>query len=310
MSRATINKNLISEEASRRLLFMVSLVAVIASLAMTLIKVGGWYLTGSIAMLGALLDSLMDSASSLFIFFALRYSLHPADREHRFGHGKAEAIAAFLQGLLLLSAAGFLLVRAALGFYESKTVVHTQIGIIASAICIVITLGLIALQNYAIRRTGSLAIRADRLHYSGDFFLYLSVIVALVLTDLFALPRIDALFGVGIAAYIAFAAARIISDAAAQLMDRELPDDVRDQIKAIARAHHDVHDVHDLRTRMSGQRMMIQFHIEMDGDVSLKQAHHISDEVEGAISEVFSNADILIHQDPAGLEKHSRLETS
>ncbi len=308
MLQAAINKNNISAEANRRLLFTVSLVAVLAAFLMTLIKVGGWYLTGSIAMLGALLDSLMDGASSLFIFFALRYSMQPADKEHRFGHGKAEAIAAFLQGLFLLSATGFLLVSASFGLYEPKPVANTQIGIIASAICIVITAGLMVLQNYAIRRTGSLAIRADHLHYRSDFLLYLSVIAALVLTDFFTLPHIDAIFGVGIAIYIGFTAAHIISDAAAQLMDRELPDNVRDQIKAIAAAHSSVHNVHDLRTRMSGQRMVIQFHIEMDGEVNLKQAHHISDEVEEAISKVFPDADILIHQDPIGQEHHSRLE--
>ena len=310
MSQATLDKNNIEAAANHRLLTMVSLVAVLAAFVMAVIKIGAWHSTGSIAMLGALLDSLMDGASSLFIFFALRYSMQPADKEHRFGHGKAEAIAAFSHGLLLLSAAVFLLASAAFGLYEPTPVANAQIGIIASAICIVITLGLLALQNHAIRRTASLAIRADNLHYRGDVLLYLSVIAALLLTDFLALPSIDAMFGIGIAIYIGFEATRIISDAAAQLMDRELPDNVRDQIKEIARAHQSVHDVHDLRTRMSGQRMVIQFHVEMDGDVNLRAAHDVSDEVEEAISKTFPNADILIHQDPAGLERHSRLERS
>ena len=314
MSQAALDKETrkaaIDAAADNRLLYIVAAVAVLAASVMAVIKSGAWYLTGSVAMLGALLDSLMDGASSLFIFFALRYSMQPADKEHRFGHGKAEAIAAFVQGLLLLSACLFLFWHAVFGFYQPEPVANTQIGIIASVICIVITFGLLALQRYAIRRTDSLAIRADHLHYRADVLLYLSVIAALVLTDYFQRPWIDPLFGIGIAAYIGFEAGRIISDAAAQLMDRELPDKIREQIKEIARAHQSVHNVHDLRTRMSGRHMVIQFHIEMDGDVNLRQAHLVSDAVEENICKAFPNADVLIHQDPAGLERLTRLERS
>lgn len=292
-----------------RLVYFTSLVAVGAAASMAGVKIYGWYATQSIVMLAALIDSLIDGLMSVFIFFSVRYALQPADKEHRFGHGKAEAIAAFLQALLLLAAAGLLLWQATFRIYEPRVVTNLSIGIYASAICVVITFALVMLQSYAIKKTGSLALRADSLHYRADIALYVAAIGALVLTQYTSDTRIDALFGVAVGGYIIWQAVTILIDSFKQLMDHELPDDIRAKIKEIVRGNSSSKGIHELRTRMSGRRQVIQFHIEMDGNISLHKAHQVADEVETALLAVFPNADVIIHQDPEGLdEQHTSLE--
>ena len=307
-SRPTADFGVVAD--NQRLIYITSATAVLAAFVMVFIKMAGWYFTQSVAMLGAVLDSLMDGVMSVFIFFSVRYSIQPADKEHRFGHGKAEALTAFVQGIVLIIASGFLFWIAIININREEIIGNNMIGIVASAICIIITLMLIALQNHAVRRTGSLALRADRLHYMMDVGLYILVILALFLTEFFAQPNIDAMFGMGLALYIAFQAISILKDSLMQLMDHELSDPIRDEIKQIACNHHEVSNIHDLRTRMSGQKMIIQFHIEMDGKKTLFDAHNIADDVERAICQKFPSADVIIHQDPVGLEKLTPLEQS
>lgn len=293
---------------NNRLVYLTSLVAVMAAFVMAVIKIYGWYFTQSIVMLAALLDSLIDGLMSIFIFFSVRYALVPADKEHRFGHGKAEAIAAFVQGLVLIVAACFLIWEASYKAYVPQIVENIPLGIYVSAICVVITFALVMLQSYAIKKTGSLALRADSLHYRTDILLYASAIITLASASYFDNTRIDALFGVGVGFYIIIQGVRILLDALKQLMDHELPDEVREKIKGVALSQLKVLGVHDLRTRTSGRRQVIQFHIEMDGNMTLNQAHVVSDSVENALLKAFPDADVIVHQDPQGLEKLTTLE--
>lgn len=177
-----------------------------------------------------------------------------------------------------------------------------------TVIAIAMTLGLVAFQRHVVSRTKSLAIEADSIHYRGDLLMNLSVIAALALSGFLGWEWTDPVFGILIAGLIAWAAAQIASNAFDQLMDRELSDEERERIKTVALSHPEVINIHDLRTRTSGVLSFIQFHLELDPEITLTKAHRISDEVEDEIMKEFPGSEVLIHQDPAGLEPLSRLE--
>jgi ferrous-iron efflux pump FieF len=264
-------------------------------------KVVAYLLTDSVSLLSTLLDSLLDAAASLINLFAVRQSLVPADREHRFGHGKAEPLAALAQSTFIAGSAVFLIVQATGRLVSPQPLGHTDIGVAVMAFSIVTTLALVLYQRAVIRRTGSLAIKADSLHYASDLVVNSSVVVALLLVEVYGWQRADPIFGIGIALYIVYTAWQIVRHALDMLMDRELPDDDRRRIRAIALANPAVRAVHDLRTRAAGQTIFVQLHLEVDGDLALARAHEIADAVEAEILAAFPGAEIIIHEDPAGL---------
>jgi len=270
-------------------------------------KVVAYLVTDSVSLLSTLLDSLLDAAASLVTLLAVRQSLVPADREHRFGHGKAEPLAALGQSAFIAGSAVFLIVQAAGRLLSPPSLEHTGVGIAVMAVSIVATLALVTYQRRVIRRTGSLAIKADSLHYASDLVVNASVIVALVLASVYGWQRADPLFGIGIALFILFTAWQISRRALDMLMDRELPDDARQQIRALATANPGVRAVHDLRTRASGQTIFVQLHLEVDGSLTLMQAHAIADAVEADILAAFPDAEVIIHEDPAGIPERRQV---
>ena len=282
--------------------------AVTVAVFLVLIKGAALWFTGSVAMLGTLLDSLLDGSASLLNLVAVRHALTPADQEHRFGHGKAEALAGLGQSFFIFASAGYIIYEAFQRLVTPAPVSHSLWGIAVTVVAIGLTLALVAFQRHVVARTNSLAIEADSIHYRGDLLMNLSVIAALALSGLLGWEWTDPVFGILIAGLIAWAATQIASNAFDQLMDRELSDEERERIKTLALSHPDVINIHDLRTRTSGVQSFIQFHLELDPEMSLTRAHRISDEVEAEIMKEFSGAEVLIHQDPAGLEKLSRLE--
>ncbi len=267
------------------------------------VKFGAYLLTGSVSLLSTLLDSLLDAAASLVNLVAIRQALAPADREHRFGHGKAEPLAALAQSAFVAGSALLLLFEVGSRLVNPQPVTNTMIGIAVMAFAIVVTIVLVSYQRSVIRRTGSLAIRADSLHYVGDVLVNGAVIVALLLASELGWLQIDPIFGAAIAAYILYNAWQIARGAFDMLMDRELSDADRQRIRAIALAHPEVRQLHDLRTRAAGPTSFIQFHLELDGDMKLADAHAIADAVEAKIRANFPHAEVIIHQDPAGLQE-------
>lgn len=291
-----------------RLMRRATYAAVTVAVTLVVIKTVAVYMTGSVAMLGTLFDSLLDGAASLLNLVAVRHSLTPADDEHRFGHGKAEALAGMGQSIFICASAGFIGYEAILRFLDPRPLDNSLPGIVVTAIAIVVTLALVAFQRRVVARTGSLAIEADSTHYRGDLLMNLSAMAALFLSGVIGLHWADPLGGILIAGLIAYSAARIALGAYDQLMDRELTDADRERIAAIAKSHPEVVGVHDLRTRASGTRAFIQFHLELDRAISLMKAHVISDDVEARIVEAFPDAEVIIHQDPAGVETVTQLE--
>ncbi len=286
-----------------RLLRLATRAAVGVAGLLIVAKLAAWFLTDSVAILSSLMDSVLDVGASLVNMYAVAHALVPADREHRFGHGKAEALAGLAQSAFISGSALFLVAEAGQRLIEPRAIVRDEIGIAVMVLSLVLTIGLVIFQRHVVKRTRSVAISADSMHYRGDILANLGVILALVLAGRFGWIYADAIIALLVAAYILHGAWGIIKNALDQLMDRELPEPQRQRIRQIALAHDRVEDVHDLRTRSSGVQSFIQLHMELDGELTLMQSHEIADEVEDAIRAAFPGAEVIIHQDPAGLEE-------
>lgn len=262
-----------------------------------------WVATESVSLLSTLIDSLLDVAASLITLVAVGHALAPADREHRFGHGKAEPLAGLAQAAFICGSAAFLLVEAAKRLIHPRPIANTEVGYAVMLVAIVLTLALVVFQRYVVRKTGSIAISGDSLHYQVDLMVNASVILSLYLTSTMGWVLADPIFAVVIAGYIVWGAWRIGRGALNMLMDRELPDEERRKIRGIVESHPDVRGLHDLRTRTSGQQVFVQLHLELDGDMTLKDVHKVSDAVMWEIESAFPNAEVIIHEDPEGVEE-------
>ncbi|MBL8658312.1 MAG: cation diffusion facilitator family transporter [Rhodospirillales bacterium] len=266
-------------------------------------KTGAYLATGAVSLLSSLIDSLLDLLASLVNFVAIRQAAVPADREHRFGHGKAEPLAGLAQAAFVAGSSVLLLFEAGSRLLRPTPIGSSAIGIAVMVVSIFLTLGLVLYQRYVVRKTDSVAIGADALHYRSDLMMNLSVIAALVLSANFGITLADPVFGIAIALYILVSAWSIFSSSLSLLMDHELDEDDRAKIKAIASAHPAVISLHDLRTRSSGTQTFIQFHLELNGGLTLLEAHAIADEVMEDVERAFPSAEVLIHEDPEGIEE-------
>jgi ferrous-iron efflux pump FieF len=269
-----------------------------------LLKAFAAYETGSVAMLGSLADTGLDLVASLVTLYGVRLAALPADRDHRFGHGKAEALAALFQvGLIAFSAVGIGW-RAIDRLFHGVATAEAGYGIAVSLVAIVVTLGLLFYQRYVIARTGSVAIEADHVHYQTDLLLNVSVIAALVLDQYFGFTGADPLLGLGIALWLGWGAWRASSRAIDELMDREWPEEKRRHFLEVAARHPELKGIHDLRTRTSGSCDFVQFHVWVDPAMTVAEAHRVMDEVEHKLGTEFPGAEILIHLDPEGHVDH------
>ena len=289
------------DPGAARLMRLATYASVSVAGLLILAKLAAWSATGSVSMLSTLLDSVLDAAASMVNLVAIRHALTPPDREHRFGHGKAEPLAALGQSAFVAGSAVLLIVEVVRRLWRPQAVENGELGILVMLGSILLTAILVLFQRQVVRKTGSLAISADRLHYVGDVLVNGGVILALVLSEMLGWTLIDPIFGAIIAVYILYTAWSIAHSSLDMLMDRELPDEERQRIRGIALAHPEVKALHELRTRASGPWIFIQFHLEMDGGMSLYEAHRVADQVEGEILAAFPGAEVIIHEDPTGI---------
>ncbi|MCM8558487.1 cation diffusion facilitator family transporter [Sphingomicrobium sediminis] len=280
-----------------------ALFSVSVALFLVGLKLWATWSTDSVAMLGSLADTALDLIASLVTFFGVRYAAMPADEEHRFGHGKAEAIAALFQVILISVSAIGIAWRGIERFGSGTRTQELELGVGVSAVAIVVTLGLLAYQRFVIRKTGSVAIQTDHVHYQSDLLLNLAVIAALALDQLGNFALADPILGLAIAAWLLWGAWRGAGHALNQLMDREWDEDKRQRFVDMINAHPELHGIHELRTRTSGGHDFAQFHIWLDPDMTISQAHVVMDEIEATIHKEFPAVDILIHPDPKGLKE-------
>ncbi len=287
-----------------RLLKFATAASVSVAAILVAVKAVGWFLTDAVSVLSALMDSLMDVAASLVNLVAVRRALRPADTKHRFGHGKAEPLAALAQAAFIAGSSLYLVVEVVGRFVGPKSIANEGIGIGIMVFSIALTLILVGFQNYVVKQTNSVAITADSLHYKGDILIHASVILSLFMSSSMGLGIADPLIGLAIAVYLFWNVLRIVRTSLDSLMDKELGQEDRARIIDIALSHPEVCDIHDLRTRQSGPRAFIQFHLDLPKDISLLRAHEISDDVEAKVRAAFPGGGVIIHQDPEGIDEH------
>ena len=271
--------------------------AIIAAFCMILVKGYAWLNTDSASVLASLTDSVFDVAASIVNFFAVRYALTPADDEHRFGHGKAESLAGLFQSAFITGSALLLIFHSLGQLAHPQHIENISLGLSAIYISIFITLILVILQTFALKKISSIAIKADSLHYKGDLFMNVGVLIALYLTQS-GFASIDSWVAISIAFYLFYGAYQVGAESIQSLMDKELPGDDQQNILSIAQSVPMVKGVHGVRTRQSGGTIFIQLHLELDDDLSLLNAHDISENVEARLENTYPNSDILIHLDP------------
>ncbi|MEO8444943.1 MAG: cation diffusion facilitator family transporter [Gammaproteobacteria bacterium] len=293
------------DRANRRatLLRSATWASVIVAVILVVAKTWAWRATDSVSVLSSLADSFLDVLASLLTFWAVRFSLSPADLEHRFGHGKSEGLAALLQSVIVTGSGLFVASEAVRRFIAPAPVEQPLTGIVVIAGSTLLTLALLAWQRHVGRETGSVAIAADALHYKSDLVTNLSVVAAVAITALTGLTWVDPVTGLGVAAWLVWSARGIASRSLDILLDREIPDADRDRIRAIATRHPKVLGFHDLRTRHGGAGYIIQFHLELEASTSLVATHRILDEVEAWIEAVYPGCELIIHPDPLGFEE-------
>lgn len=256
--------------------------------------------TGSVALLASLADTGFDVLASVLTLFSVRYAAMPADDDHRFGHGKAEALSALLQVVLITVSAILIAWRAIVRLGAQEQTAHPEYGIGVSVIAIVATLALLAYQRQVVRKTGSVAIQADHVHYQSDLLLNVAVIVAILLDTMLNVRGADPLFGIAIALWLSWGAYRAARMALDQLLDREWPEEKRQRFIDVALRHPELRGIHDMRTRSSGAHDFCQFHVWIDPNMTVAAAHRIMDEVEQALMDAFPGVEVLIHPDPEG----------
>ena len=281
--------------------------AALASLAVSLfllvLKAAAYFASNSVAMLASLADSALDLFTSSLNLFAIHEALTPADAEHRFGHGKAEPLAGLAQGAFITASALFLVIQAVTRILAPQPIDHSIEALLVMCVSIFAAICLILYERRVVAATGSVAINADQTHYLGDLATNIGVVLAIVLATWLGWSLADPIIAILVAAIMAWTAWGVGRRSLDQLMDHELPDADRERIKEIVRGHDGVHSLHDLRTRSAGLSTFIQVHVEMDPRMTLADAHALSDAVERDLCAAFPGAEVIIHQDPEGLEE-------
>lgn len=299
-----LEKTLTPEEQNNRLKTITTIASVTVASVLLFAKAYVYFQTESVTILSSLMDSTMDALASLIALIGVRQAMRPQDANHRYGHGKYESLSALLQSVFIFGSSFFLYYEAMSRFFNPKPIANIELGVGVMALSIVLTIVLVVLQTYTIKRTNSAAISADSLHYKSDLLMNISIIAALVLADMTGYTVFDPLFAFFIAMFMMRAAYDIGKESFDVLLDAEIAPEDRAKIIAIASSHPKVQAVHDMRTRHNGQRIFIELHAEIDGAMSLKDSHDVTEDVERMIYDAFPNAEIIIHQEPAGIDDH------
>lgn len=280
-----------------KLIKTAAIASVMVAILLVLLKAAIWWLTGSVSLLAGLTDSLLDSLASLLNLIAITIALKPADHNHRFGHGKAEALAGLGQAVFITISALLVGWQGVKHLLQPMPLVNAYWSILVMLFSLVITIALVIFQRYVVKKTASTAITADSLHYKSDILLNISILLALLLSY-HGWQQSDAFFGVLIACYILWSAYSVGKEAIAILMDKELPEKVVKQMLALAEAVPDVMGIHDLKTRKSGSHWFVQLHVELPATMSLFKAHQLCLQIRGVIQQQWPQADVIIHADP------------
>ncbi len=290
----------LSIEQSAALTARITIYSVSVAVILTAVKALGWWSSGSVSLLASLADSALDIVSALATFFAVRFAIAPPDAEHRFGHGKAEAFSALIQGGLIFASAALIGRESIAHLLKPEPVRAEGWGMAIMFLSLAMTAGLVLMQNRVLAKTGSLAVSSDRAHYVSDFISNIASLIGIAATAVTRDPHWDAWAGLVVAVWFTWGAVGVLRDATQHLMDHELDDEARQTITEAVLADPAIRNVHELRTRASGPRIHIQMHVDLDPDQTLRQAHVVVEGAEARVMAAFPAADVLIHPDPEG----------
>ena len=280
-----------------------SIASLLVASTLIILKYYAWVTTSSVSMLGSLADSLIDFLASIVVFIAITYSFLPADEKHRFGYGKSEGLAAFIQSVLIGISGFYVLVEAIIRLLNPSQIKQPNIAIWIILVSIALTLALVMYQKYVVKKSKSMAIESDQYHYLTDIFINLSVLFSIVITGWTRFVFIDALVGLLISGVVLYTSVTLLKKSFKILLDQEIQSDDRDRIKEIALDHPKVLGFHDLRTRDTGRKYIIQFHLELDPNMSLLESHEITDEVTDNVLKLYPDSELIIHTDPLGIDE-------
>ena len=294
-----------TKQSDNRLIKIASYASVSTAVVILMIKAYAWFLTESQSVLASLIDSSLDISSSIINLIAIRISLLPPDDNHRFGHEKFQDLAIFSQSIFFLASCLFILFSSSKALLSGSTEL-ANLGVASNAmyLCIFLTFALVCFQSYVVKKTNSKIISVDKLHYFADFATNIAVVISIYLSISFW--YVDALAGIGISLYVMYSSYRLFREAIRNLADEEFPQQDKDKVLNIVGAYDHVKGIHELKTRYAASKPFIQFHLELDGNLTLYQAHEIADELMQALWKEFPEAEVTIHQDPVGLEKDVR----
>ena len=283
--------------------------AIFTAFFLVSIKAIAWWKTGSVSILAAITESLLDLLASFTNMLILRFALMPADDNHSFGHGKAESLASLAQGMFICGSVVFLFLQGIQRLHSPEITDHNIWGIAVTIVSVIMTAILVSFQKYTIKRTDSPAIKADSLHYQTDLFMNLGILIALVISY-YGFVMADAICALIIAVYILINALKMVAESVQMLLDVALPEEEIAEIKKIAQRHPKVLGVHDIKTRRAGAVRFIQLHLELEDHLPLMVAHAITEELEQELRQAFPNSDIMIHQEPTTVVKQEMAQTT
>jgi len=280
-----------------------SVASLLVASTLIVLKYYAWVSTSSVSLLGSLADSLIDFLASVFVLIAITYSFFPADEKHRFGYGKSEGLVAFIQSLLIGISGIYVFIEAIQRLIYPSQINKPIVAIWVMIVSIALTIALIMYQKYVVEKSKSIAIESDQYHYLTDTFINLSVLFSVVISGWTRFIFIDAVVGLLISGVVLYNAFSLLKKSFKILLDQEIQSSHRDQIKKIALQHPKVLGFHDLRTRDTGRNYIIQFHLELDPEMTLLESHTITDEVSDNVLKKYPDSEIIIHTDPLGIDE-------
>lgn len=287
-----------NEQQKNKLMLLASGASIATTTALLILKTGAFFLTGSIAILSSLFDSVQDFMTSFVNMVAVHQAIQPADNTHRFGHGKAQGIGSLLQAFIIAVSAVLLLIESITHLLHRQSIEHIGLGVTVILISVILTFLLVTFQNFVIRKTDALSIKADKAHYGGDILMNLGVLISLLISKYLGWQWIDGAFGILVALYLFHAIWKIMQEACAMLMDKELPENIRKNVSSLVLKVPLVKNISALRTREGGNKQFVQFNVQFDGKVSLKTVHDQLDLIEQILHENYPNMEVIIHAEP------------
>mgnify|MGYP004641884327 CR=1 FL=1 len=288
----------LSKKTQQQLMRWASYCSVATAIGLIIVKIISFFMTNSLALLSSLMDSGLDLGASVVSLIAIHQALVPADKEHRFGHGKAEALGGLIQGVIICLSGLFLLYETAQQILHPEPLQRLDVGFAVMVLSIIVTIALVSFQKFVIRETNSLAVDADSAHYTGDVMMNIGVIISMCCSYLLGWRFMDPLFAGIVAVYLFYCAYGVITKAQSILMDKELPLETRKQIKDIVLKHDEVNNIHDLRTRNAGMNSFVQFSIALNGEQTLQSTHDLCDKLEKELKQNLPDSEVFIHPEP------------